>query len=108
MPGTSLPSEIKAQNRRLDIACHRVGLGGLFVWRLIKRLSQLAIITFGFWAGFTGVMDPRVAYGGMIIVYLGVEGVETVLESIGEDGVNVSVTTGEQSRERATRRSEDE
>lgn len=69
--------------RAVDLGCRLHHLGSLTVWRLIKALSQLIVITFGFWAGLEGAIPPRYAFTGMIIAYFGAEGVEALLAAAG-------------------------
>ena len=77
---------------------HAVDFGALAVlgvrirmWRLVKRVSQLLVIIFGFWSGVQGLIDPLYAFSGMILAYVGVEGFEMFLASIGKKGLSVSI-----------------
>jgi hypothetical protein len=91
---------LRAYNRRIDCGARHAGLGGVRVWRFLKRLAQLLVISFGFWGGVAGELDPAIAFAGMIVVYLGVEGVEVALATVGE-GVTINVTSDdEQERDR--------
>ncbi len=61
------------------------------MWRLLKRVSQLLVIGFGFWAGVSGMIAPTVAFAGMIVAYLGVEGFESFLALVGSEGLSVQI-----------------
>ena len=78
---------------RLDRGCRRTFLGGIHVWRTIKRLSQLLVISFGFWMGVTGSVDPTLAFVGMLGAYLGTEGLENLLVALGTAS-DVTIQTG--------------
>lgn len=64
------------------------------MWRLVKRVSQLLVIAFGFWSGVQGMLTPGIAFAGMILVYLGVEGFEMFLAAVGSEGLSVSIESG--------------
>lgn len=61
------------------------------MWRGLKHVSQLLVITFGFWMGVTGDLNPTLAFLGILAAYIGVEQLESLLVSIGENATNVQI-----------------
>ena len=61
------------------------------MWLRVKHLSQLLVISFGFWGGVTGQLDPTLAFLGILAAYIGVEQLESLLVSIGENATNVQI-----------------
>jgi len=74
------------------------------VWRTIKAVSQLVIISFAFWGGVSGTINPTYAFAGMLVIYLGVERFEDMLANEGQrqaqraNNVTVSETSDEDPR----------
>ena len=69
------------------------------MWLRVKHLSQLLVISFGFWGGVTGQLDPTLAFLGILAAYIGVEQLESLLVSIGENATNVRIEDAEQEDE---------
>lgn len=53
------------------------------MWRLIRTVSQLSVILYGIWTGYTGRVPPEIALATVAAVYLGVEYIETKLADDG-------------------------
>lgn len=82
-PPHDAPRSIVAHHTVVDAACRYYGLRGLTVWRTVKAIAQLLVIAVGAWGAVTGALDPAFAFVVMAIVYIGAEGVETVLAATG-------------------------
>jgi len=80
----------------LNLGCRRMGLGRASVWRIIRRLSQLLVITGMFFMYVQGDLAAELAFTGMLIGYLGPEGVEVVLAKWGADELRLSFADGGQ------------
>ena len=61
------------------------------MWLRVKHLSQLLVISFGFWGGVTGELNPTLAFMGILAAYVGVEQLESLLVSIGENAAGVQI-----------------
>lgn len=64
------------------------------MWLRIKHVSQLLVISFGFWGGVTGQLNPTLAFLGILAAYVGVEQLESLLVSIGENAAGVRIEDG--------------
>lgn len=95
----SSPTTVQQYNHAVDFGAFAVLGVRLTMWRLVKRVSQLLVIAFGFWAGVTGLIAPTLAFGGMILVYLGVEGFESFLAMVGSEGLSVSIESDDDEEE---------
>ena len=85
---------IAEYHRAVDRGARSVGIrGGVRVWRVIKHVGQLLVISFAFWGGVTGQMPATVAFGGMLLALLGTESLETFLAAAGGDGLDVTIAT---------------
>lgn len=71
------------------------------MWRTVKAVSQLVIISFAFWGGIMGALPPMVAFGGMLVVYFGLEQLESALAAVGQREAVASMQSdgGEDERE---------
>ena len=78
----------------LDVGCRRTHLGGIRVWRSLKAVALIMVLSFGFWGGVTGTINPPVAFAGMLIAYVGLEQVESLLVTAGEQSLSLSLTDG--------------
>lgn len=93
----------------VDAGCRHYGVGGLTVWRLIKAVSQLLVISFAFWSAVTGTLSAQLAFAGMLLAYFGAEGVEAILAQAGKTSLRVTregevqaTVQGEEDDDRAT------
>lgn len=80
--------------RSVDLGCRVLGLGTVTMWRAIKAVSQLVVVTFAFWGALNGALDPQYAFAGMLVAYLGAEGVETIIASIGATSFEIVSDVG--------------
>ena len=78
----------------LDVGCRRTHLGGIRVWRSLKAVALIMVLSFGFWGGVTGTINPPVAFAGMLVAYVGLEQVESLLVTAGEQSLSLSLTDG--------------
>lgn len=86
--------------RALELGCRTSGIGSVTVWRSIKAVSQLVVLSFAFWGALSGTINPQLAFAGMILVYLGAEGAEAVLAAAGRASFDVTYPNADDGEDR--------
>lgn len=100
-PYTPPPAKpILTHYHAVDLGCRASGIGSVTVWRSIKAISQLVVITFCFWSALSGALAPTVAFVGMLLAYLGAEGIEAALAAAGRASFDVTFPEERSEQER--------
>lgn len=78
--------------RAVDLGSKVLGLGSVAVWRALKALSQLLVVSYAFWGALDGSLNPTLAFLGMLLAYLGAEGAESIIAAVGKTSFDISYT----------------